>query len=102
MGRSSSRLWKRLAACELIDPRKDKSRDFSPETIVAQLVFSFCSGGVSLSDAGRLGKDKAFDKLLGMNRWAEETTIRDRGGGAGGGHQAVRLGQTSAVPAFLG
>ena len=33
-------LWKRLAACELIDPRRDKSRGFSPEAIVAQLVFN--------------------------------------------------------------
>lgn len=68
-------LWRKLAACELIDPRKDKSRGFSPEAIVAQLVFSFCSGGVSLSDAGRLGTDKALGELLGMDRWAEETTI---------------------------
>jgi len=68
-------LWKKIAACPLLDPRKDKSRGFSPEMIVAQLVFSFCSGGTSLSDAGRLGSDKALGELLGMERWAEETTI---------------------------
>jgi len=68
-------LWEKLRACPLLDPRKDKSRGFSPEAIVAQIVFSFCSGGVSLSDAGRLGGDKALGELLGMDRWAEETTI---------------------------
>ena len=68
-------LWKKIKACPLLDPRKDKSRGFSPDVIVAQLVFSFCSGGISLSDAGRLGGDKALGELLGMDRWAEETTI---------------------------
>jgi len=68
-------LWKRLAACEQIDPRRDKSRGFSPEAIVAQLVLRLCSGGVGLSDAGRLGEDRALGELLGMERWAEETTI---------------------------
>jgi hypothetical protein len=68
-------LWEKIAAAPLLDPRRDKSRGFSPEAIVAQLVFSFCSGGVSLSDAGRLGSDKALGQLLGMERWAEETTI---------------------------
>ncbi len=68
-------LWERVRRCGLLDPRKDKSRGFSPEMLVAQLVFSFCSGGVSLSDAGRLGEDKALGDLLGMDRWAEETTI---------------------------
>ena len=68
-------LWEKLAACPLIDPRKDTSRGFSPEAIIAQLIFSFCSGGTSLSDAGRLGGDPTLGVLLGMERWAEETTI---------------------------
>ena len=68
-------LWEKIAACGLIDPRRDKSRGFSPEAMVAQLVFSFCSGGVSLADAGRLGSDKALGQLLGMDRWADDTTI---------------------------
>lgn len=68
-------LWDKLKALDLIDPRKDKSRGFSPETIVAQFVFSFCSGGVSLADAGRLGGDAALGLLLGMERWADESTL---------------------------
>ena len=68
-------LWEKIRACSLLDHRRDKSRGFSPEAIVAQIVFSFCSGGISLSDAGRLRGDKALGQLLGMDRWAEETTI---------------------------
>jgi len=68
-------LWEKLAACQLIDPRKDNSRSFSPEAIIAQIVFSFCSGGTSLSDVGRLAADPILGKLLCMDRWAEETTI---------------------------
>lgn len=68
-------LWEKLAACPLIDPRKDTSRGFSPEAIIAQIIFSFCSGGTSLSDAGRLSADPTLGALLGMERWAEETTI---------------------------
>ena len=68
-------LWKKIANCPHLEVRKDTSRGFVPGTIVAQLMFSFCSGGVSLSDAGRLREDKALGELLGVDRWAEETTI---------------------------
>ena len=68
-------LWEKIRAMEVFDPRKDRSRGFSPEVILAQLIFSFCSGGVSLADAGRLGGDKALGKLLGLDRWADESTI---------------------------
>lgn len=65
-------LWEKIRACGCMDPRKDKSRGFSPEAIVAQILFSFCSGGISLADAGRLGGDKALGQLLGMERWADK------------------------------
>ena len=68
-------LWKKIQACGYMDPRKDKSRGFSPEAIVSQILFSFCSGGISLADAGRLSEDKALGQLLGMERWADESTL---------------------------
>ena len=68
-------LWEKIRACACMDPRKDKSRGFSPEAIVAQILFSFCSGGISLADAGRLSDDKALGQLLGMERWADESTL---------------------------
>ena len=64
-------------------PSRDKSRGFSPEAIVAQFVFSFCSGGISLSDAGRLGTDKALGRLVGMDRWADGDTGVPGVGGVG-------------------
>jgi hypothetical protein len=68
-------LWEKIRAVDLLDPRKDKSRGFSPEVLLSQFIFSFCSGGVSLADAGRLGSDKALGQLLGMERWADESTL---------------------------
>jgi len=68
-------LWQKIRALDLLDPRKDKSRGFSPEVLLSQFIFSFCSGGVSLADAGRLGGDKALGQLLGMERWADESTL---------------------------
>ena len=47
-------LWDKLRAIRGLDPRKDTSHGFSPEVLVAQLVFSLCSGGAGLSDAERL------------------------------------------------
>ena len=58
-----------------MDPRKDKARGFSPEAITAQILFNFSSGGISLADAGRLSADKALGQLLGMERWADESTL---------------------------
>ena len=45
-------LWEKVRALDLLDPRKDKRRGFSPEVLLSQFIFSFCSGGVSLADAG--------------------------------------------------
>jgi len=33
-------LWEKIRACGYMDPRKDKSRGFSPEAIVSQMLFS--------------------------------------------------------------
>ena len=68
-------LWEKIRVLEVMDPRRDTSRGFSPEVIMAQLIFSFCSGGASLADAGRLASDKALGKLVGLERCADESTI---------------------------
>ncbi len=54
-------LWEKIQACGCMDPRKDKSRGFFPEAIVAQILFNFCSGGISLADAGRLSSLQQMD-----------------------------------------
>ncbi|MEI6797122.1 MAG: transposase [Methanomassiliicoccales archaeon] len=68
-------LWDKLRACGLMDPRKDRSRGFGPEAVMAQLIFSLCSGGISLADAERLSRDQAMGKLVGVERMADESTL---------------------------
>ena len=67
--------WDKLRACGLMDPRKDRSRGFGPEAVMAQLIFSLCSGGISLADAERLSRDQAMGKLVGVERMADESTL---------------------------
>ncbi|HUJ08689.1 MAG TPA: transposase [Verrucomicrobiae bacterium] len=45
-------LWEKLRALVELDPRRRKGRGYSPEVIVAQLLYSVTSGGVSLADSG--------------------------------------------------
>ncbi len=59
----------------LLDHRPDKSRGFSPGVIIAQIVFSFCTGGINIEDAGRLAADTALGQLLGLPRMAGASTI---------------------------
>jgi hypothetical protein len=68
-------LWTKIKALALLDPRRDKKRGFSPELIVAQLVFSFCSGGAGLIDAQRLGDNPALCELLGVPKCADASTL---------------------------
>lgn len=68
-------LWERIKAEPLLDHRTDKSRGFSPEVIVAQILFTLCTGGINMEDAGRLGADSAPGRLLGLSRMADASTI---------------------------
>ncbi len=68
-------LWDRIKAVPLLDHRTDKSRGFSPEVIISQIVFSFCTGGINIEDAGRLAGDTALGQLLGLPRMADASTI---------------------------
>jgi hypothetical protein len=68
-------LWEKIRAIRSLDLRKDTSHGFSPEVLVAQLVFSLCSGGAGLSDAERLGRDKTIAPLLGISSGADASTL---------------------------
>jgi hypothetical protein len=68
-------LWRRVREAEALDWRLQKSKGFDPEVLVAQLVWCFTSGGVSLADAGRLNEDEALKALLGVEAFADETTL---------------------------
>jgi len=68
-------LWERVQQAVALDSRLQKSKGFDPEVLVAQLVFCFTSGGVSLADAERLNEDTALKALLGIEAFADHTTL---------------------------
>lgn len=68
-------LWPKIRQRPLLDPRVRKSLGFTPEAIMAQLLFTFTSGGSSLRDAERLGKDSVLLDLLGLDKGADESTL---------------------------
>ena len=68
-------LWEKLRAIPSLDPRARKGRGFGPEVIVAQLLYSFCSGGASLSDAEDLNKEPLARLLANVPFFADQTTV---------------------------
>jgi len=68
-------LWEKLRAIPSLDPRVRKGRGFGPEVIVAQLLYSFCSGGASLSDSEDLNKEPLARLLANVPFLADQTTV---------------------------
>lgn len=68
-------LWKRIQDISSVDPRTRKGAGFTAAANVAQLIFALTSGGASLADAERLGKDKVLLDLLGLDKGADQTTL---------------------------
>ena len=68
-------LWKKVDAAPKLDPRTRKDQGFSPRAVVAQLLFSLTSGGISLADAERLGQDPVLLELLGLDKGADQSTL---------------------------
>lgn len=68
-------LWERLHRETSLDPRRRTSAGFSPVALIAQLLFTLTSGGVSLADAERLGQDRVLMDLLGLAKGADESTL---------------------------
>src|SRR3974390_2985914 len=68
-------LWQRIHDPPLLDPRKRTGAGCSPVAKVAQLLFTLTSGGASLADAERVGKDRVLMDLLGLERGADQTTL---------------------------
>src|ERR1035441_5049080 len=68
-------LWKRLHGEPSLDPRKRTGAGFSPVANIAQLIFTLTSGGASLADAERVGKDRVLMDLLGLERGADQSTL---------------------------
>jgi hypothetical protein len=57
-----------------LDPRTHKGKGFAPLVYVAQLLYSFTSGGVSLADAKRLNNDGPLKAFLGIAKFPDPTS----------------------------
>jgi hypothetical protein len=68
-------LWKRIHDEPALEVRKRTGAGFSPVAVVAQLLFTFTSGGASLADAERMGLDRVLMNLLGLDKGADQTTL---------------------------
>ena len=68
-------LWEKLRAIPGLDPRSRITHGYSPELIVAQLLYSFCSGGASLADAERLNEEPLCRQLARVEQFADQTQL---------------------------
>lgn len=68
-------LWKKIRALPGIDPRSRASHGYSPDLIVAQLLYCLCSGGVSLADAERLNDEPLARQLARVKHFADQTQL---------------------------
>lgn len=68
-------LWEKLRGIAVLDPRRRKSRGYSPEVILAQLIYSFTSGGISLADAEELNQEPLAKLLARVGSFADQSTV---------------------------
>jgi DDE family transposase len=68
-------LWRKVRALPGLDPRTRTSHGYSPELIVAQLLYSFCSGGSSLADAERLNDEPLARQMARVEKFADQTQL---------------------------
>src|SRR5512138_771286 len=68
-------LWEKLRALPGLDPRRRKSRGYGPEVIVAQLLYSFTAGGLSLADAEDLNEEPLAKLLARIDSFADQSTV---------------------------
>jgi hypothetical protein len=68
-------LWRKIRALPGLDPRTRTSHGYSPELLVAQLLYSFCSGGSSLADAERLNDEPLARQMARVEKFADQTQL---------------------------
>lgn len=68
-------LWDKLRALPGLDPRTRTRHGYSPELIVAQFLYCFCSGGASLADAERLNDEPLVRQLARVEKFADQTQL---------------------------
>jgi hypothetical protein len=68
-------LWQKVRQRRCLDPRKDRSRGYSPEVIVGQLIYALCSGGGCLADSEALNDDPLARELFGVTKFADQSQV---------------------------
>jgi hypothetical protein len=68
-------LWQKLRALPGLDPRTRTTHGYSPELIVAQLLYCFWTGGASLADAERLNQEPLVRQLARVAHFADQTQL---------------------------
>jgi hypothetical protein len=68
-------LWNKVRRLPGLDPRVRTTHGYSPEVIVAQLLYCFCTGGASLADAERLNDEPLARQLARVARFADQTQL---------------------------
>jgi Transposase DDE domain group 1 len=68
-------LWEKLRAIPGLDPRTRRTHGYSPELMVAQLIYCFCTGGASLADAERLNDEPLVRQLARVKQFADQTQV---------------------------
>ncbi len=64
-------LWRKIRALPGLEPRTRTTHGYSPELLVARLLYSFCSGGASLADAERLNDEPVVRELARVKHFAD-------------------------------
>ena len=68
-------LWRKIRAIPGLDPRTRTSHGYGPDLVVAQLLYSFCSGGASLADAERLNDEPLVRQMARVEKFADQTQL---------------------------
>ncbi len=69
-------LWKRVHDEPALEVRQRTGAGFCAEAIIARLLLAFTSGGTSLADGERVGKDRVLmDLLRGNEAMAARTRL---------------------------
>ena len=70
-------LWTRLKFERLSERSFQATTGKSGETVITQLVYSFCAGGVTLEDAEAIGRDVLLKYIAGAASFARKSTLQD-------------------------
>jgi hypothetical protein len=68
-------VWEKIAKARELNALKGHVSDFSPDALAAQVIFTFTSGGVSLSHLERMQHDPVMLESVGLAKSADTETV---------------------------